>query len=72
MDRKTAHTMIDVANDKGLCDMLQAYAEHRISILNKTLQLADDTVSVYRTQGAIAELRRFETIRQEILDGAKK
>jgi len=70
--RDIANVLRDIANNKGLCDMLIAYAEFRVSQIHTSLDNTNDTNTVFRNQGAIAEVKRLATLREEILAGLKE
>jgi len=52
-------------------DRLQSYADHRINTLRNQLEKQKDRDRVLETQGAIAELRRFSTLRDEVIKEAE-
>jgi hypothetical protein len=47
------------------------YAEARIPSLHNALEQAQTIEAVRAMQGRIAELRRFKTLREEVLEGSK-
>lgn len=51
--------------------MLQDYVEYRIATLREQLENAHDVDQMRQIQGSIRELKRFKTLRDEIVTGAK-
>jgi hypothetical protein len=47
------------------------YAEARIPSLHNALEQAQNIEAVRALQGRISELRRFKTLREEVLEGSK-
>ena len=60
-----------MVNDKALMEKLQRYADLRIEMHRGSLEREKVTFRIYEMQGAIAELRRFRTLRDEVIQGAK-
>ena len=50
---------------------LQDYAAARIARHQRLLETSKEHHHISQIQGAIAELRRFETLRDEVIEGAK-
>lgn len=71
MNRDVARQMLPVVNDKDVMDRLKTYAAYRIEQHRDNLEKQADPEKVWRLQDRIAELRRFETLREEVLNGAK-
>ena len=44
---------------------------HRVAVLHKQMEQARDLDELRQTQGAIKELRRLSTLRDEVITGAK-
>ena len=59
-----------VNNDEQM-ERLQSYADHRIETLRSQLEKQKDRDRVLEIQGAIAELRRFSTLRDEVIKEAE-
>ena len=59
-----------VNNDEQM-ERLTNYANHRIETLRNQLEKQKDRDRVLETQGAIAELRRFSTLRDEVIKEAE-
>lgn len=71
MDRELARLLLILVNDKEQLDRLQAYALSRIEAHRNNLEKQKDRDRVLEAQGAIAELRRFASLRDEVLRGAE-
>ena len=52
-------------------DLLIKYADARIEAARSNLETATDMDTVSKLQGRIAELKRFHTLRDEVLKGAE-
>lgn len=71
MDRDTARYLLLLVNDKEHMDRLQAYAAHRIEQHRNNLEKQKDRDRILEAQGAIAELRRLASLRDEVIKGAE-
>jgi|TARA_B100001094_G_C18128619_1_gene770936 hypothetical protein len=71
MDKEFYRNLLILVNDKDQFKCLQDYAEIRINLLLQQLSTERDMDTIVRFQGAIAELRRFSTLREETLKGAE-
>lgn len=58
-------------NDKNNMDLLQEYVSARIAQYHKQLEGAKEHQRVLEIQGAIAELKRIDTLRDEVTKGAE-
>lgn len=70
-ERQIYKEFLPLVNDKNTLDLLQQYANMRINILRGFLETEKDPNRIYETQGAIAELKRFQTLRDEVREKAK-
>ena len=61
---------LPLVNDE-LFATLQIYANWRIAQLRYHLEAESDLNMIYRLQGQIQELKRFKTLRDEVLEGSK-
>lgn len=52
-------------------DLLHEYVENRIDILRGQLETAKDMDRVRQIQGSIQELKRFKTLREEVMKEAE-
>jgi|TARA_Y100000385_G_scaffold243911_1_gene261664 hypothetical protein len=72
MDNEFFISLLPLVNDKLQFQSVQDYAKGRIDILLQQLSTERDMNNVVRMQGAIAELRRFSTLREEVIKGSGK
>tara|TARA_R100000951_G_scaffold106107_2_gene100414 strand:- start:1004 stop:1222 length:219 start_codon:yes stop_codon:yes gene_type:complete len=72
MDNEFFISLLPLVNDKLQFQSVQDYAKGRIDILLQQLSTERDMNNVVRIQGAIAELRRFSTLREEVIKGSGK
>ena len=52
-------------------DLLLKYSERRIETLKTFLEMEKDINRILEIQGAIMELKRFKTLREEVKEGSK-
>lgn len=71
MDKILYKLLLPLVNDKSCYNILQEYAEARVANLLQQLSTERNMDNVVRIQGAITELRRFSTLREETVEGAK-
>lgn len=71
MDRDLARSLLMLVNDKDQMDRLQAYVAYRIEQHRSNLEKQKDRDRILEIQGAIAELRRLATLRDEVIKGAE-
>jgi hypothetical protein len=71
MDKELARTILLLVNDVEKYPLLQAYIDNRIETMRSFLENTKDHQKIMEVQGAIAELRRFQTLREQALEGAK-
>jgi hypothetical protein len=71
MDKQFIRSLLPLVNDKTSMELLQTYADARISQHLNQMSSETDMERVKRIQGAVAELRRISTLRDEIITGAK-
>ena len=64
-------SLLLLINNEDQMMRLQSYADHRIDTLRNQLEKQKDRDRVLETQGAIAELRRFSTLRDEVTKEAE-
>ena len=60
--------ILPLVNDKALYTILKSYVDFRIGILSQFLEREKDVDRIRELQGAIAELRRFHTLREEAIE----
>jgi alanine-alpha-ketoisovalerate/valine-pyruvate aminotransferase len=71
MTKDQARKLLPAVNDPQLFPLIKAYTQQRIDVLRSYLETADDPVKIHKLQGAIAELRRFDTLRDEVIEHSK-
>jgi hypothetical protein len=71
MDKLFYRRLLILVNDKNNMDLLQEYVSARIAQYHKQLEGAKEHQRVLEIQGAIAELRRFNTLRDEVNKGSE-
>jgi len=71
MDKLQYRLLIPLVNAKAQMDLLQDYADHRITSLLKQLETEQGLNRLREIQGCIKELRRFKTLRDEVIKGAE-
>ena len=55
-----------LVNDKPLWDNFVEYVDHIIDQQHKAMEQAEDSIMLYRAQGAIATLKRLKYLRDEM------
>lgn len=60
-------SLLLLVNNEEQMTRVTSYASHRIQILRNQLETQKDRDRVLEIQGAIAELRRFSTLRDEAI-----
>jgi len=71
MDKMFYRGLMLLVNDKDKMGMLLEYASARIAHYHSLLENEKDHSRVMEFQGAIKELRRMKTLRDEVIAGAK-
>jgi hypothetical protein len=71
MDKDTARSILPLVNDVDRYDLLQSYVRARIEVLRGYLESTKELNKVLEIQGSIAELRRFQTLREQAVEGSK-
>jgi hypothetical protein len=59
-----------LVNDKPLWDNFVEYVDHIIDQQHRAMEQAEDSIMLYRAQGAIATLRRLKYLRDEMNNNA--
>ena len=67
-----ARKLLSLVNVKKNMDCLEVYAEPRIASMHIVLEQAEDIKDIYMAQGAIRELKRIKTLRDEVIANGKK
>jgi hypothetical protein len=71
MDKQFYRSLLILVNTKDHMDLLNEYVSARISHYHQQLENTKDHQRVLEIQGAISELRRFKTLRDEVIKGAE-
>jgi hypothetical protein len=71
MDKELCRALLMLVNDKKQLDLLNLYVDAKIQQHHRQLEGAATHIDVAKIQGAITELRRFKTLRDEVLRGAE-
>jgi hypothetical protein len=71
MDKDTSRALLPLVNDKDMMERLQVYLDYRINKYRDLLEVQKDHNRITEMQGALIELRRFSTIRDEAIKGAE-
>ena len=71
MTPEIAKKLLPLENTKRNVDLLELYVEARISESHKLMEQSDDLRVIQMAQGAIKELRRFKTLRDEVTKKAE-
>ena len=67
MIKEVAKQLLPIVNVKKNTDALEVYMNHRIAELHKLLEQHEDMYNITKAQGAIQEVRRLKTLRDEVL-----
>ena len=62
-----ARKLVSFVNVKKNIDSLEIYMEARIEDMHKVLEQTEDVREMHMAQGAIRELKRLKTLRDEVL-----
>lgn len=71
MDKLFFRQLLLLVNNKDQMEILNSYCEARINILRGFLETTKEYEKIREIQGAIAELKRFSTLRDEAIKGAE-
>ena len=71
MIKEVASKLVPLVDSKKNSDLLELYMNHRVEELHKLLEQYDDVHNIARAQGAIHEIRRLKTLRDEVLAKSK-
>jgi hypothetical protein len=71
MEKVLAKKILPLVNDIEKYPLLQDYVDTRIETMRNFLENTKEHEKILEVQGAIAELRRFQTLRDQALEGAK-
>jgi|TARA_R110001606_G_scaffold279660_1_gene428223 hypothetical protein len=71
MSKELHRSLLPLVNEHEQMKRLQIYVEYRIEVLRDQLETISDPAQFKSFQGSIRELRRFKTLREEVLKGAE-
>jgi len=71
MDKQFFRGLLPLVNDKDQYNSLKDYAKARIGQMHQLLETTKDHHRILEIQGAITELKRIETLRDEVIKGAE-
>lgn len=71
MTPEIAKKLLPLINTKRTVDLMELYADMRIAEAHKLMEQSDDLRVIQMAQGAIKELRRFKTLRDEVTKRAE-
>ena len=72
MTPEIAKKLLPLVNVKRTVDLMEVYADARIAEAHKIMEQSDDLRVIQMAQGAIKELRRFKTLRDEVTKRAEE
>ncbi len=72
MTPEIAKKLLPLVNVKRTVDLMELYADTRIAEAHKLMEQSDDLRVIQMAQGAIKELRRFKTLRDEVTKRAEE
>jgi len=67
MTPEVAKKLLPLVNVKRNLDALEMYMESRITDMHRNMEQGEDMKAIYQAQGAIKELRRLRTLRDEVI-----
>jgi|TARA_R110000850_G_scaffold252487_1_gene377683 hypothetical protein len=71
MDKEFYRAMLMLVNDKKQMDLLNEYTLNKIAMIHRQMETTREHNRILEMQGAISELRRFRTLREEVIKGAE-
>jgi|TARA_Y100000389_G_scaffold204414_1_gene256812 hypothetical protein len=71
MDKQFYRSLLMLVNDKDQMERLEEYVAERIRHHRDNLEKQKDINRILEAQGAILELKRFKTLRDEVIKGAE-
>lgn len=71
MDKIQFRSLLPLVNEKSQMGLLQSYADIRIENLLKQLETEQGLNRIREIQGCVKELRRFKTLRDEVIKGSE-
>ena len=71
MKKEVAKKLLKLVNVKSNTDLLEFYAKERVQILYRQMEQLASVDEIRQIQGAIREIKRLITIRDEVIEKAK-
>ena len=71
MEKVLAKKLLPLVNDIDKYSLLQEYIDNRVETMRNFLENTKDHTKILEVQGSITELRRFQTLRDQALEGVK-
>jgi len=71
MKKEVAKKLLKLVNVKSNTDLLEFYARERVQILYRQMEQLASVDEIRQIQGAIREIKRLTTIRDEVIEKAK-
>ena len=71
MKKEVAQKLLKLVNVKSNTDLLEFYAKARVQILYRQMEQLASVDEIRQIQGAIREIKRLTTIRDEVIEKAK-
>ena len=71
MDKELARSLLLLVNEPASREALNMYQNHRLQLLRTQLESTQTFEETARIQGQIKELRRLETLREEVTKAAE-
>ena len=71
MKKEVAKKLLKLVNVKSNTDLLEFYAKERVQILYSQMEQLASVDEIRQIQGAIREIKRLTTIRDEVIEKAK-
>ena len=71
MKKEVAKKLLKLVNVKSNTDLLEFYAKDRVQILYRQMEHLASIDEIRQIQGAIREIKRLTTIRDEVIEKAK-
>jgi hypothetical protein len=71
MDKQFFRSLLPLVNDKDQYSSLKDYANARIWQMHTLLETTKDHSRILEIQGAIGELKRIATLRDEVVKGSE-
>ena len=71
MKKEVAKKLLKLVNVKSNTDLLEFYAKERVQLLYRQMEQLASVDEIRQIQGAIREIKRLTTIRDEVIEKAK-